>query len=113
MGIIFTKPTPGASGGSGVYSQSEKLALEMEMAFKALNINVYKEFTYYSTSENLITIEYYTDTGKGTQLFTTDLSYNTSSQLTSSKLTRNSDSVTLTKSFIYDGVGNLTSISRS
>jgi YD repeat-containing protein len=113
MGVIFTKPKAGGAGGSGVFTQAEKLALEMEMDFKASNLFYYKEFTYDSTSELLITIEYYTDNGKGTKLFNKDLSYNPSDQLITSVLTRILDVVTMTKTLAYDGSGNLISITRT
>lgn len=105
MSVIIVRGR--STGGSGVYSQAEKLAIEMEMAFKASNINNYKELIYNAT--DLIEIDYYTDNTKITKLFDKILSYN-SGKLVQTILTRIDDGSTLTKSFSYDINDNLESV---
>jgi hypothetical protein len=98
MGIIVTKPGSVGSAGSGVFSQAEKLALELEMEFKAAKLYYYKEFTYIGSQ--LTGVDVYEDNTKVVQLFNKILTY-TESKLTRTDLTRISDSVVLTKTFSY------------
>lgn len=106
MGVIVTKPTAGGGGGAGAYSQPEKLAMELEMEFKAAELYYYKEFGY--TGSKLTVIDIYQDDTKAIQLFAKTLTY-AGSVLTSTFLTRVSDSATLHKAFDYSGA-QLTSI---
>lgn len=106
MGVIVTKPTSSAGGGGGAYSQPEKLAIELEMEFKAAELYYYKEFGY--TGSQLTAVDIYHDNTKVIQLFAKTLTY-TGSVLTSTFLTRVSDSATLHKAFDYSGP-QLTSI---
>jgi len=116
MGMIVTKKlsisavdgTSGTSGSSGVFTQSDKLSLELEMAFKTANLTNYKEFGYdIDNSLNLITI-YENDT-KAVTLFTKSLIY-TNGNLSQTVLTRITDSAILTKDISYDINGLLESI---
>ena len=100
MGVIVTKPSAGNEGGSGsgAYSQVEKLALEIEMEFKAAKLYYYKEFSY--TGSTLTGINIYEDNTKAVTLFSKILTY-VSNELTETNLTRISDSATLKKVFAY------------
>lgn len=100
MGVIITIPMAPGGAGSGVFSQSEKLALELEMEFKAAKLYYYKEFGY--TGNELTVIDIYEDKTKAIQLFGKTLTY-TDGKLTQIDLTRISDSATLTKKFTYTG----------
>jgi hypothetical protein len=105
-----TSGTEWASGatvsGSGAYTQSEKLAMELEMEFKAANLYCYKEYSY--TGSNLTGVTIYTDNTKVTTLFTKTLSYS-GTKLTQTVLTRITDAATLTKTYTYTG-GKLISV---
>lgn len=107
MGVIVVRGKSGAGGGTGVYSQAEKLALELEMSFKAANLSNYKEFTY--TAGDLTGIDIYEDDTKAVKLFNKIFTC-ISGTLTQLVLTRVSDSATLTKDFNYDINENLESI---
>ncbi len=102
MGVIITKPGSGAvgGGGTGAYSQTEKLAMELEMEFKAVSIYYYKEFNY--TGSQLTGISIYEDDTKAITLFSKTLTY-VDNKLTETNLTRTSDSATLKKVFAYTG----------
>lgn len=98
MGVIVTKSLGVGISGSGVFSQQEKLALELEMEFKATKLYYYKEFTY--TDNKLTDVDVYEDDTKTVQLFNKTLTY-TESKLTQTDLTRISDSAVVTKTFSY------------
>ena len=102
MGVIVTKPGSGAGGGggTGAYSQTEKLAMELEMAFKTASLYYYKELSY--TGNQLTGIGIYEDNTKAITLFSKTLIY-VSNKLTETNLTRISDSATLKKAFAYTG----------
>jgi len=111
MSVILTRYTGSAAGsGSGAYTTAEKLAMEMEMAFKAASLSNYREFAYVSGDLNTITI--YTDDTKTVTLFTKDFTYNVGGDLTELLLTRDSDGSQLLKTFAYTD-GDLTSITAS
>jgi len=112
MAIILTKSMSSANAsGSGVFSQLDKLALELEMGFKTANLSNYKEFEY--TDSILSSITIYTDDTKGTTLFRKNLTYDINDILTQVMLTRVSPSAALIKSFAYDGNNNLSTIGTS
>ena len=112
MGNIITRPRP-SGGGSGVYTQSEKLAIELEMELKAAQASYYKEFAYEELPGNqtgdLLSITFYTSSSKTTTMFTKAFTY-TAGALTQTLLTRISDSAILTKNLVYDIDDNLISI---
>lgn len=70
----------------------------------------YQEFTY--TSGDLTKIEYWDSSSKNTKYFTKDFTY-TSGSLTQLVLTNNSNNATETKTFSYNGNGDLTNITKS
>jgi len=113
MGVILTRHTTSSSTGSGsssgVFTSAEKLALEMEMEFKAAVPSYYKELQY--TDGNLTNIGIWLDNTKVTKLFNKDLSFS-SGNLTQTLLTRISDSSKILKLFNYTD-GNLTSVTVS
>ena len=113
MGVIVARGTgtSSGSGGSGAYTNGEKLAMELEMEFKAANLSYFKELGY--TSGDLTSLNIYTDTGKGLQLFGKTLSYDTSGNLANTLLTRITDSAKVLKVFAYDKDTNLASINVS
>jgi hypothetical protein len=100
MGVIITKSSGSGSGDSGVFSQAEKLALELEMEFKAANLYYYKELNY--TDNKLTGVDIYTDNTKIVALFSKSLTYS-DNKLMQINLTRISDGATLTKVFNYSG----------
>lgn len=111
--IILTKKITGggAATSGGVYTQTEKLNLELEMAYKAVQASNYKELGY-DGSGNLSTVSIYTTSG-GTQLFQKTLSYDTiTGTLTASELERISDGTILVKILEYSG-GNLVNITQT
>lgn len=111
MSIIITKKLSGGIAGSGVFSQSEKLALELEMSFKAANLTNYKELIYTDGTNNLSLIIIYEDNTKSITLFTKAFIYNeTTSLLERIIITRIFDNATLTKNLTYDENNNLISI---
>jgi len=115
MGVIVTRHTGSASGSgssSGVYTQLEKLSLEMEMEFKAAQLYNYKEFGY-NANKLLSTLDIYQDETKAVQLFSKTFSYNVQKQLEQTYLTRVSDGEALVRFFTYDGQKNLVSIETS
>ena len=99
MAVIVARGTAAAagSGSGGAYTSGEKLAMELEMEFKAANLSYFKELGY--TSGDLTALNIYTDTGKGTQLFSKTLSYDTSGNLANTLLTRITDSAKVLKVF--------------
>ena len=113
MAVIVARGTTGAagSGGSGVYTSGEKLALELEMEFKAANLSYFKELGY--TDGDLTYLNIYTNPAKGIQLFGKTLSYDTSGNLANTLLTRITDSAQVLKVFAYDNDSNLASINVS
>jgi len=114
MGVILTKPqtsSGGASGGSGAYTSAEKLAIELEMSFKAANLYNYKELGY--TSGLLTNVNIYVDDTKTTQLFRKELDYDISDKLYTVTLTRISPSASLIKTLGYDGNDNLITVTIS
>ena len=113
MAVIVARGTgsAGGSGGSGAYTSGEKLAMELEMEFKAANLSYFKELGY--TSGDLTSLDIYTDTAKGTQLFGKTLSYDTSGNLANTLLIRITDSAKVLKVFAYDRDTNLASINVS
>ena len=113
MGVIVTRQTSsGATSGSGAYTLLEKLANEMEMDFKSIQLYAYKEFTY-NVQKQLTNIGIWTDDGKGTKLFNKDLSYNVPKQLIRTDLTRISDGETMVRIFVYNIQKQLESITTS
>ena len=114
MGVILTKSltsTSASGGGSGAYTDNEKLAMELEMGFKAANLYNFKELTY--TSGLLSEVNIYTDNGKTTKLFRKELEYDVSDKLNLVTLTRISPSASLIKILSYDGSDNLITITIS
>ena len=119
MGVIITHspPATGSGGGSGAFSQADKLAIEMEMEFKTAYTSYYKEFDYFAAPPqlkgSLSDIDIWTDSGKGTKLFHKDLFYNSDYLLEKSLLIRVSDGSGLVKEFGYDAQDNLISLTVS
>ena len=72
--------------------------------------SIFKEFTY--TTGQLTKVETYTDNTKAVKLETKDLTY-TAGVLTQSVFTDELSGNTETKSFVYDGSGNLINITKS
>jgi hypothetical protein len=113
MGIILTHGTgSGTSSGSGAFTQTEKLALQMETEFIASQTSYYKELDY-SDTDFLIDIDIWTDDTKTLKLFHKDLFYNSDENLDRTLLLRISDNAQLLKTFAYDINGNLASITVS
>lgn len=115
MGVILTRHTGSASGSgssSGVYTELEKLSLEMEMAFKAAQLYNYKEFSY-NVNKLLSALDIYVDDTKTVQLFAKTFTYNAQKNLTQTYLTRVSDGQALVRFFAYDSQKNLISITTS
>jgi len=113
MGVIVTRQTTGRPvTGSGAYTVLEKLAMEMEMEFKAISLYAYKEFVY-NVQKQLTNIGIWNDSIKTTKLFNKDLLYNSKKQLIRTDLTRISDSETMAKLFAYNAQKQLTSITTS
>lgn len=115
MGIILTKSLTSGTGASGsaagAYSNAEKLAMELEMSFKAANLYNFKELTY--SNSLLSEINIYTDSGKTTKLFRKALEYDITDKLNLVTLTRISPSSSLIKTLNYDGSDNLITITIS
>jgi len=107
-GLGGPQGTTGIQGITGVSSLNES-NLEMQLMFKTAILMYYTEYTY--VTGKLTKIEVYSDIGKLTKLFTKTFEY-TDGILTSTVLTRESDSAILTSSLAYIG-GNLTTITRS
>jgi hypothetical protein len=114
MGVIVTKQsTP--SGGSGVFSQTEKLALQMEIEYNTAFPSYYKEFEYVPSGPlkgSLLEVDIWTDDTKTTLLFHKDFWYSASKDLSKTLLTRDSDGAQLLKLFEYTS-GDLTSVTVS
>jgi hypothetical protein len=89
-------------GGDGAYTESEKLAMELQMQFKASKLSNYKELTW--TGDQLTATDIYEDDTKTIKLFNLVLSYDVNGVLEQTVLTRISDGSTLTKDFEYDPV---------
>jgi hypothetical protein len=112
VGVIIARGTATAGGsGTGAYTNVEKLAMELEMGFKAASLDNYKELTY--SNGSLSNIGIWVDDTKVTQIFDKDLTYDVGDNLSRTELTRISDSSTLTKIFSYDVEDNLFSITAS
>jgi len=110
MAIILTKSTfSHPSTAYGAYTWEEKLAMELEMAFKTAKLSNYREFTY-SQQGNLTDIDIYEDSTKTVKLFAKDFSYDNKKNLTNILLTRISDGAQLLKIFSYNQKGDLTTI---
>ena len=108
MGTILTKTTASSSStGGGVYTSSEKLAMELEMSFKASKLYYYKEFSY--SGGNLAEIDIYEDTTKAVKLFNKSILY-TSGNVAQTVLTRISDNEKVAKRFYYNVDGTLNNI---
>ena len=93
------------SGGTGIYSQYEKFAIEMEMEFKAAQSSYFKELTYLGSGPligSLVDIDIFTDNTKSIQLFHKDLYYNLSNNLGKTLLTRIADDSQVVKFLTYD-----------
>ena len=116
MGVIVTKQTSTTggtvSGGSGAYTQLEKLAMEMEMEFKAVKLYYYKEL-FYNNQKQLIDIDIWENENKITRLFHKDFEYNNKKQLIRTDLLRDSDNETLTRLFVYNNKKQLISVETS
>jgi hypothetical protein len=113
MSVILTRSASTGSAGAsgGAYTQAEKLAMEMEMSFKASKLSNYSEFTY-SQQGDLTDIDIYESDSKVVTLFTKDFAYK-QGNLTDILLTRISDGVQLLKLFTYSQQGDLTTITVS
>ena len=115
MSVILTKSvSTGTAGvtGSGAYTRAEKLAMELEMAFKAAKLSNYREFTY-SQQGDLTDIDIYETDSKLVTLFTKDFIYDNKKNLTDILLTRISDGAQLLKLFTYNPQGDLLTITAS
>lgn len=115
MPVIVTRSiSTGTAGvtGTGAYTQAEKLAMELEMSFKAAKLSNYREFTYSQQGE-LTDIDIYETAAKITTLFTKDFTYDNKRNLTEILLTRISDSAQLLKLFTYSQQGDLLTITAS
>jgi hypothetical protein len=116
MGVIVTKSigSAGASG-AGAFTQVEKLALEMEMEFKAAQTSYYKEFEYVPTGPlggSLLDAFIWEDDLKIVLLFSKDFWYDANKNLSKTLLTRDSDGAQILKTFEYTS-GNLISVTVS
>ena len=100
MASIFTKPV----GSKQVWTETEKLALELEMAYKTSYPSYYKDLIY--SNGNLCCVEIWNST-QTTRLFTKTLSYDVSGNLTEIEIVRASDSGTLIKRLFYEIDGDL------
>lgn len=109
---IITRGRGAGVSGDGAFTEAEKLALELELAFTSSDPTVQKQYGYDSTTGNLnqIIIYGYDSTTATTTiiLFTKLLEYDSEDNLTKSTTTRILDSATLVKDFIYDIDGNIT-----
>ncbi len=83
--------------------------LEMELEFKSANLTNYKTYGY--TLGKLTLVEVWETSGMLTKLFSKTLAY-TGTLLTTTVLTRVSDSATLTRTYAYSG-STLTSVTTS
>lgn len=111
-GTSGTSGTSGSSGtsgqdGAGAFTTPEKLALEIELAFKPSNPSVRKVFSYTGGDLTQITIYDTTSADSTAILFIKTFTY-TGTDLTRVVITRISDSAQVIKDFTYDGQGNLT-----
>jgi hypothetical protein len=112
MAVILTRSAGTGSGSAsgGAYTQDDKLAMELEMAFKAAKLSNYREFAY--ASGDLTTITIYETDAKIVTLFTKGFTYDVNGDLTQLLLTRDTDGAQLLKIFAYTD-GDLTSIEAS
>jgi len=101
MSVLVTKKLSGGVAGSSVFSQSEKLALELEMSFKAANLTNYKELSY-DSDDNLELITIYENDTKVVSLFTKEFFYDSAGILMAILITRNSDAASILKSLTYN-----------
>ncbi len=104
-----------AAAAGGVYSAAEKASLELEMEYKAANLLHYAEAPVAGgyVGGNLVLKNVWETSAKLVQLFSKVFSYDANDNLTSTVLTRISDSATLTKTFAYDGSDNWLSTTRT
>ncbi len=113
-GTSGSSGSSGSSGTGGAFISDEKLALELEMAFKSSSPTIQKQLGYDTTTGNLTLITIYaydTTTASVTiVLFTKVLEYNSEGTLIKITITRIFDSATLVKDLTYDGNENLTII---
>ncbi len=93
------------------YTIEEKLAMELEMSFRAANLYNFKELTY--SNSLLSEINIYTDSNKNTKLFRKALNYDGEDKLSQITLTRISPSSSLIKTLNYDGEDRLVTITIS
>jgi len=99
--VLVNDPEPKQEiTGSGSITTAEKDALELELEYKFLSPDRYKELTY--SGDQLTAVGVWTDSGKATQLWSKALTYS-GDQLTQTVLTRTSDSATVTKDLVYSG----------
>jgi hypothetical protein len=96
------------AGSAGAYTESEKLAMELQMQFKASKLSNYKELTW--TGDLLTATDVYEDNSKAVKLFNLVLSYDVNDVLVQTVLTRISDSATLTKTFEYNPVTDVLNV---
>jgi hypothetical protein len=101
----------GVDGAPGIYTECDKLIMEMEMEFKTSYLCYYKELAY-NVQKQLITVDIYTDSTANVKLFHKDLTYNVQKQLSQTDLTRISDGALLTSIFTYDAQKQLISVER-
>lgn len=109
MGVIITRTVGGGIASGGAYTQTEKLAIQMEQEFIAIKPYAYKELIY--TVDDLTNVGWYEDNTKAVKLFNKDLKYS-DGKLSRTDLTRISDGAKLTRIFNYTG-NNLTSVETS
>jgi hypothetical protein len=81
---------------------------DLELAFRLATVAYYTEYTY--TDGSLTKAEIYTDSGKGTKLYTKILTYAVGN-LTQMVITREDDSLTLTCDYTY-AVGVLAGVTK-
>lgn len=117
MGVIVTKNigTGSATSSGSPFTETDKLALEMEMAFKTAYASYYKELEYVTTGplkDSLLDVYIWTDSSKTTLLFSKNFWYDISQNLSKTLLIRDSDNSQLLKTFEYTS-GNLTSVTVS
>jgi hypothetical protein len=114
MAIILTKNIGGTTSSAtsgGVFSQTEKDNLEIELAFKTAYRDYFKEFIY--SAGILSQIDIWFDGSKTVKLFSKSFLYDGDGNLWKIYTTRVIDSKILLKIFDYDIDGNLSSITAS
>ena len=99
----------GLASGLSLPTSTDASYLELELAFTAESPHTYRELIY--TGDKMTTVNHWETPAMLTKLYQVDYTY-TGDLLTTSVLTRISDSATLTKTFIYSG-DTLLSVERS